>query len=44
MVDGNTAAAVGALYGGLQFAAWYPITPATGIAETINEYIPELKV
>ncbi len=40
MADGNTAAALGALYGGLQFAAWYPITPATSLAETLNEYIP----
>jgi 2-oxoglutarate/2-oxoacid ferredoxin oxidoreductase subunit alpha len=40
MADGNTAAALGALYGGLQFAAWYPITPATSLAESLNEYIP----
>jgi 2-oxoglutarate ferredoxin oxidoreductase subunit alpha len=40
MADGNTAAALGALYGGLQFAAWYPITPATSLAETLNEYLP----
>ena len=43
MLDGNTAAALGALYGGLQFAAWYPITPATSLAETLNEYIPSLR-
>ena len=40
MADGNTAAALGALYGGLQFAAWYPITPATSLAETLHEYVP----
>jgi 2-oxoglutarate ferredoxin oxidoreductase subunit alpha len=40
MADGNTAAALGALYGGLQFAAWYPITPATSLSETLNEYVP----
>ena len=44
IVDGNTAAAIGALYGGLQFSAWYPITPATGIAESLNEYIPKLRL
>jgi len=43
IVDGNTAAAIGALYGGLQFSAWYPITPASGIAESLNEYIPKLR-
>ena len=40
LADGNTAAALGALYGGLQFAAWYPITPATSLAETLHEYVP----
>lgn len=43
MIDGNTSAALGALYGGLQFAAWYPITPATSLAESLNEYIPRLR-
>lgn len=43
MLDGNTAGALGALYGGLQFAAWYPITPATSLAESLNEYIPILR-
>jgi 2-oxoglutarate ferredoxin oxidoreductase subunit alpha len=43
LVDGNKAAALGALYGGLQFSAWYPITPATGIAESVNDYIPSLR-
>jgi 2-oxoglutarate ferredoxin oxidoreductase subunit alpha len=44
MADGNTAAALGALYGGLQFAAWYPITPATSLAETLNEYVPVFRI
>lgn len=43
MADGNTAAAIGSLYGGLQFAAWYPITPATSLAEELNEYNPILR-
>ena len=43
LADGNTAAALGALYGGLQFAAWYPITPATSLAETLNEYVPVIR-
>ncbi len=41
--DGNSALAWGALFGGLQFLAWYPITPASSVAETINEYIPKLR-
>ncbi len=40
LADGNTAAALGAIYGGVQFAAWYPITPATSLAETLNEFVP----
>jgi 2-oxoglutarate ferredoxin oxidoreductase subunit alpha len=43
MSDGNTAAALGALYGGLQFSAWYPITPATSLAESLNEWVPQLR-
>ncbi len=43
MADGNTAAAIGAIFGGLQFAAWYPITPASSLAEALNEYLPQLR-
>ena len=43
MADGNTAAALGAIYGGVQFVSWYPITPATSLAESLNEYLPVLR-
>ena len=43
MADGNTAAALGAIYGGVQFVGWYPITPATSLAESLNEYLPQLR-
>jgi 2-oxoglutarate ferredoxin oxidoreductase subunit alpha len=43
MSDGNTAAALGSIYGGVQFVGWYPITPATSLAEAINDYIPGLR-
>lgn len=43
MADGNTAAALGAIYGGVQFTGWYPITPASSLAESLNEYLPELR-
>ncbi|MFZ5911131.1 MAG: 2-oxoacid:acceptor oxidoreductase subunit alpha [Chloroflexota bacterium] len=43
MADGNTAAAIGSIYGGVQFAAWYPITPATSLAEELVEYLPQLR-
>ncbi len=43
MADGNTAAALGAIYGGLQFAAWYPITPASSLAESLNIFLPQFR-
>ncbi|HZY43351.1 MAG TPA: 2-oxoacid:acceptor oxidoreductase subunit alpha, partial [Anaerolineae bacterium] len=43
LIDGNTAAALGAIFGGVQFAAWYPITPATSLADGLNEYLPKLR-
>jgi 2-oxoglutarate ferredoxin oxidoreductase subunit alpha len=43
MSDGNTAGAIGSIYGGLQFTAWYPITPASSLAESLNEYLPMLR-
>jgi 2-oxoglutarate ferredoxin oxidoreductase subunit alpha len=43
MIDGNTAAALGALYGGVGVVGWYPITPASSLAETIQEYAPLLR-
>ena len=39
MADGNTAAALGSIFGGVQFAAWYPITPASSLAETLAQNI-----
>ena len=44
MIDGNTAAALGAIYGGVSFVAWYPITPATSLADALNEYLPKLRI
>jgi len=43
MADGNTAAAIGSIFGGAQFVAWYPITPATSLAEAMNDYFPMLR-
>src|SRR5688572_1757513 len=43
MADGNTAAAIGSIYGGVQFAAWYPITPASSLAEGLVDYLPLLR-
>lgn len=43
MADGNTAAAIGSIFGGVQFAGWYPITPASSLAESLNDYLPILR-
>ena len=43
MSDGNLAGALGSIYGGVQFVGWYPITPATSLAEELNEYLPKLR-
>jgi 2-oxoglutarate/2-oxoacid ferredoxin oxidoreductase subunit alpha len=43
LADGNTAGALGAIFGGVQFSAWYPITPASSLAESLNEYLPSLR-
>ena len=43
MADGNTAAAIGSVFGGVQFTAWYPITPASSLAEAMNDYLPMLR-
>ncbi len=43
MVDGNTAAGLGALYGGVTFVSWYPITPSSSLADAINSYAPSLR-
>jgi 2-oxoglutarate ferredoxin oxidoreductase subunit alpha len=43
ILDGNTAAALGAIYGGVSFAAWYPITPASSLADGLMSYLPLLR-
>ncbi len=37
-VDGNTAAALGCVYGGATVCAWYPITPSSSLAEAFQKY------
>jgi 2-oxoglutarate ferredoxin oxidoreductase subunit alpha len=43
MTDGNTAGALGSIFGGVQFISWYPITPATSLAETLHDSLPNLR-
>jgi 2-oxoglutarate/2-oxoacid ferredoxin oxidoreductase subunit alpha len=44
LMDGNTAAALGALYGGATVCAWYPITPSTSVAEAFERYAERLRI
>ncbi len=42
-VEGNDAAALGAVYGGASVCAWYPITPSTSLAESFMAYCRRLR-
>jgi 2-oxoglutarate ferredoxin oxidoreductase subunit alpha len=44
MTDGNAAGALGSIFGGVQFVSWYPITPASSLAEGLNENLPRLRL
>jgi 2-oxoglutarate ferredoxin oxidoreductase subunit alpha len=44
IVDGNSAAAMGALFGGVTVVTWYPITPSSSLCENLIEYLKEYRV
>jgi 2-oxoglutarate/2-oxoacid ferredoxin oxidoreductase subunit alpha len=43
LIDGNMAGALGGIYGGCTVVAWYPITPATSLADGLVEWMPKLR-
>ncbi|NNM94711.1 MAG: 2-oxoacid:acceptor oxidoreductase subunit alpha [Bacteroidia bacterium] len=43
MIDGNSACALGGVYGGATVVAWYPITPSTAVAEAFHGYAEDLR-
>ena len=43
-IDGNSATALGAVYGGATVCAWYPITPSSSLAEAFIRYCQKLRV
>ena len=43
VTDGNTVAALGAIYGGVSVICWYPITPSSSLAEALEYYLPRLR-
>lgn len=44
LVGGNTACALGAIYGGATVAAWYPITPSTSVVDYFTKYAEKYRV
>ncbi len=43
-IEGNSAAALGAVYGGATVCAWYPITPSSSLADAFTRYCARLRV
>jgi 2-oxoglutarate ferredoxin oxidoreductase subunit alpha len=43
-IDGNSAAALGCVYGGATVCAWYPITPSSSLAEAFQKHCRKLRV
>ena len=39
LVDGNTASALGAMFGGVTVVTWYPITPSSSLVEALIGYL-----
>jgi 2-oxoglutarate ferredoxin oxidoreductase subunit alpha len=44
LIEGNAAAALGAVYAGATVAAWYPITPSSSMAEAFQRYCQRYRV
>ncbi len=44
LIDGNTATALGAIYGGATVAGWYPITPSTSVVEAFDRFSRQLRL
>ncbi len=43
-IDGNSASALGCVYGGATVCAWYPITPSSSLAEAFEQYCQKYRV
>ena len=44
LYSGNSACALGAIYGGATVAAWYPITPSTSVVDAFAKYAAKYRV
>ena len=43
LLEGNSAAALGAVYGGATVCAWYPITPSSSLAEAFTAHCKKFR-
>ncbi len=43
-IDGNSATALGAVFGGATVCAWYPITPSTSIVDAFSAYCARFRI
>lgn len=43
-IEGNSAAALGAIYGGCTVVAWYPITPSSSLPEAMEGYLKKMRI
>lgn len=44
LLDGNTAAGLGCVYGGATVCGWYPITPSTSLVEAYNRFSDRMRI
>jgi 2-oxoglutarate/2-oxoacid ferredoxin oxidoreductase subunit alpha len=44
IIDGNAAAAIGAMFGGVTVVTWYPITPSSSLCESLIDYLKQHRV
>jgi 2-oxoglutarate/2-oxoacid ferredoxin oxidoreductase subunit alpha len=44
IIDGNSAAALGAVFAGITVCTWYPITPSSSLAEALAEYLKRFRI
>ena len=44
LIDGNAAAAIGAMMAGVTVVTWYPITPSSSLCETLIDYLRRYRI
>ena len=44
IIDGNAAAALGSIFGGVTVVTWYPITPSSSLCESIIDYARQTRI